>query len=588
MRTQGWRACLLLAAALLLGCEAVAQALMDVPEFRNDVDRIEHVRVPMRDGVELATQVYFPEGEGPWPAILVRNPYNQFNIFKPLGKLFARYGYVVVHQDVRGRFASGGEWLPLLNERNDGIDTLNWLVAQPWLDGNIALFGASYLAAVQWAVADVLPPQVKTMIPMIIGTDLRNVIYEKGMFRHEVFTFWAALMPDESMALDNAVNYQKMLRHWPIIEADERFLGRRLDWWRDWLLSPGEDAPLWQRPDAQQLLTMPREVTVPVLMLTGWYDIFIESQLNDFNALGSRDSSRLIVGPWTHLLGVLGDGEKPFPDAGSIGSQMGRIINWLDHHLQGAPLDDWGPIELYEIGGSGWRSTDAFPPPEAERHRFYLRYAKNAANCVGGRLTHRAGPELEVLNYTYDPRNPVPSRGGDALLSFVMPGWQGTPPSNRDQAGLCERSDVLTFMTPPLERPMHLAGPIQVVLHVASTAPDTAFTAKLIEVDARGRALNIRDSITSLAYRNDSPTRLEYTPGTPVTVAIDLWPIQWTIPAGNRLRLDISSSNFPAFAVHPNRAEPWATVRWPRTATQTLYLGGERASYVELTLVTEP
>ncbi len=568
------------AATLLAGCTTFVRVASGLPPYRADVDRIVVERVAMRDGARLTTRIFFPEGEGPWPVIVVRNPYDMWNIFDTVMKTFARYGYVVVHQDVRGRFGSEGEWLPLLNERRDGLDTLAWITTQPWQDGNIGLWGMSYLSAVQWAVAADLPPEVKTIVPMVIGTDLRNVVYEKGAFRHEIFTFWAALMPDHGMGLTNAIAYRKAVAHWPPGEVDEKFLGKRLPWYREWQRSPHASAPLWNLPDAELLDTVATRVDVPVLMMSGWYDIFIESQLNDWQRLATQKDSRLLVGPWTHILGISGDGVKDFDNAGHGGNLIRPIIHWFDHHLKGMPLDDWGPVRTYEIGENVWHDRPAWPPATTTVTLGFTRL-RHAGGCDGGRIV--AGPsELGKVSWSYDPRNPVPTRGGGPMLAFVLPGWTDAEPSNRDQRGLCERTDVVTFISAPLSRPLRLAGKAIVHLTVASSARDTAFTAKLIEVDSRGRALNVQDTITTLAFRNDSPEPLPYEPGSPVDVTLDMWPIEWTFQPGTRLRIDLSSSNWPAYHAHANRAGPWASQTAPVTARQTVYFGPDTATRLEL------
>ena len=563
------------------GCGLVSEKILGLPEFTHRLQSVESVRVDMRDGVQLNTDIYLPEGSGPWPTILIRNPYNMMNTFKPINTMFARYGYAVVHQDVRGRFGSDGDWLPLLNERNDGLDTLDWLVKQPWQNGHISLFGGSYLSAVIWAVADRMPPEVKTIVPMIIGTDLREILYEKGMFRHEVFTFWAALMPDNSMDVLNAVDYQKAIRHFPPGGVDRRYLGGDLPWFREWQQSVSEPSRLWQLPEAQLLTQVAEMVDVPVLMVSGWYDLFSKAQIADFDRLDKRHDHRILIGPWTHLLGLVGDGEMPFPEAGSIVDHMDLVLNWLDHHLRGASLLPWGPVKYYAIGESAWHESESWPPPTQAMTLFFRR-AGQAWSCTGGLLTHAPGQAETSARYIYDPRNPVPSRGGEAGLAFVMAGWGGVPPSVRNQSGMCERSDVQTFLTPPLKQSLNIAGPVKVHLTVSSTAADTAFTAKLMEVDTRGRAYNIRSSITSLAYRNDSPVPLSYDPGQKVNVTIDLWPIHWQVPAGHRLRIDLSSSDFPMYAAHANRAGPWANQASPVPAEQTIYFGGGNDSRIEI------
>lgn len=573
-------AVVVLLVSALSGCMGAARRMLSMPAFTSDGGHVVMVRVPMRDGVTLTTHVYLPEGDGPWPVILVRNPYNFPTGFRLLAKMFARYGYVGVHQLVRGRDDSEGAWEPFFNEREDGIDTLQWILEQPWQDGNIGLFGASYLSMVQWAVADALPAEVKTLVPMVWGSDLRGLAFEGGVFRPEVVTTWAALMNDERFGWSNMFRFRRALKHRPPITADEEVLGRRLPWYRDWLEAVDADAPLWNLPDARMLQEMPERVKVPVLMLTGWYDIFLPSQLGDFERLATKEQSRLIIGPWTHLMGVKGDGVLPRPGARGGAELLRPVLDWFDHHLKGRPLGDWGPVETYSLGDGTWRRWASWPP-EVSTRTWHFHEADRSSVCEGGVLLTVPGWALQSARYVYDPDDPVPSRGGSGLLAFAVPGWRGTPPSNRSQKGLCQRDDVLSFVSPPLEEDLHLLGRAKVHLTVSTDVDDTAFTVKLVEVDPKGRAVNIQDTITSLAYRNGAHRPQPYTPEEIVELELSLWPIEWVVRKGHRLRVDVSSSNFPAYHPHSNFAGPWAHQSEVRKATQTLYFGPS-ASRVEL------
>jgi putative CocE/NonD family hydrolase len=554
--------------------------MLGLPEYTSAAAREEVVMVSMDDGVKLVTEIYYPEGEGPWPVILIRNPYNVPGGAGVIAKIFTYYGYVGIHQTTRGRADSEGEWLPFFNERKDGLATLAWLTKQPWQNGNIGLFGASYLSMVQWAVADALPPEVKTMVPLVWGSDLHTVAYEGGMFRPEVATTWAALMHDETLDNFNMYDFYRAVRHRPHAEVDELFFGAKLPWYQQWLESDSLDAPLWQLPDAKQLVEVPELTQVPVLSIGGWNDIFLPSQLGDFKRLASRSKSRLIIGPWNHLTGV-SDGIVPLDNAGDLMQLMGRIMNWFDHHLKGAPLEDWGPIETYAIRDDQWRRWQDWPPA-APSARLYFNKAVESNSCTGGALLNTPPVLKESVSYVYDPENPVPSRGGAGLLSFAIPGWGGTPPSMRDQKGLCERDDVLTFTSPKLKEDVHIMGKMRVALHVASDVDDTSFTAKVIDVAPDGTAVNIRDGITALSYRNGARAPIAYKPGELVELELEFWPIEWKVPKGHRIRVDISSSNFPAFMVHTNYAGPWAQQAKTRTANQTLVIGPETVGYLEV------
>ncbi len=553
--------------------------VLELPPYSHSGGAVHRQHVTMSDGVRLQTQVYLPAGEGPFPTVLIRDPYNYADIFGFLCGVFARYGYACVHQDVRGRMGSEGEWAPLANERRDGIDTLAWLTAQPFQDGHIAMWGMSYLAAVQWSVADVLPPEVKTLVPMVSGTDSYRVSYSGGMFRPEIFTAWAALMPDHSMRLDHGDEYWAALRHRPALEVDERFFGRKLEWYRLWIASPNRTDPAWQRQEVLAFRRMPEQTHVPVLMLGGWYDFFLPSQLEDFRALASREQSRLVVGPWNHIQQSL----ETFPGDIGMGGQWRQVLNWLDHHLRGGPLEGpTGVIQTYVYGEGRWQTRRVFPPPDTSTRAFTLSDLAASPTCAGGRLdaartttaTTAISNETGV-SYRYDPDDPVPSRGGANMLAFAFQTYRATQPGPRTINGVCERTDVLTFISAPLAEPLRLVGPTVVELLVSSSAPDTAFTAKLIEVGPDGTARHVRDGIRSLAYRDgegEGPPR-RYAPKTTVDLRIELSPIEWTFPVHSRIRLDVSSSNFPVYHAHSNRYGPWASHTGSDVATNTVHGG---------------
>lgn len=525
--------------------------------------------VAMRDGVRLATDVYLPQTQGPWPVILIRDPYSVFDMLDPIMQTLSQYGYAVVHQDVRGRLRSEGTWNPIKQEREDGIDTMNWVLEQPFFNGKMALYGPSYLGISQWAALHGLPPEVKTIVPQVSSTSLFKTAYEDGMFKHEVLSFWASAMPNASIAPQNAFTYQSAIREMPNNE-NAIHLGDELPWYREWQRSVSPDAPLWKHPTLKLAKEAIETTTVPVLLIGGWYDIFLRGQVDDWNHLGSQKKSRYLIGPWTHLMGAMGDGEKAFPGAERFALLDETVLNWFAHHLKGEPLQAWGPLRVYRIGKSEWEDRTAWPTTTTVD--FHLGAAKQAASCRGGSLDTSPSPN-SVATFVYDPLDPVPTNGGSQLLAWVFPAYGGAPPSNRDQSKVCERADVLTFVSPPFREEFHLSGPSVVELAVQSSAPDTAFTAKLIEIDADGRALNVRDGITSLAWRNDAQTAQSYTPQSTVQISIDLTAIEWTFSPGSRLRLDISSSNFPAFHAHPNRAGLWSDIEGADVATQRVLLG---------------
>lgn len=558
-----------------------------LPPFTHSAGPESFQMLPMRDGTRLATTTYLPSGAGPWPAILMRNPYLHFDVVvRSWCGRFVRYGYACVYQDVRGQGESEAEWEPLVNESRDGQDTLRWLVAQPFQDGNTAMVGPSYLAAVQWAAAAMeLPPEVKTFVPSVFTSNPREVLYQNGMFRHEMSTAWVALMPRRGMrGRAGGEGYQRATRHRPHREVDELFFGGRLPWYREWLSSPAPMAPLWQGEENRRLVAAPETLRVPILMIAGWYDIVLGPQLGDWQRLATRSQSRLIVGPWTHL----GSSRQAIetPDAGGGLMQWPVLLDWVGHHLKGEPLENRPGVATYVMREGRWVERSAWPPP-TEKLRLYLIGTDEARRCEGGRLAETPAGSRQAAHFVYDPENPVPTRGGAGMLAFILPGFGGAPTASVWQEALCEREDVLSFASKPLDAPLHIAGTIEVGITATSDAADTSFTAKLVEVLPDGRAVNIRDSITSLAYRNGAATPRAYTPGEPVDLLIPFWPIEWKVPAGSRLRLDVSSSDFPKFHAHSNRAGLWSEQTDSVKAAQAVLTGPGRGGWLDLPRVDE-
>lgn len=577
----------LVATAAWFGRHELGRINAGLPAFTHPAGAESLVRVAMPDGIELATTIHRPAGDGPWPTVLIRNPYQGFDLFvRDWCRRLVRYGYACVYQDTRGQGGSDGEWQPLVNEPVDGSATLHWLADQDFQDGNIGMIGPSYLGGVQWAAAADLPPEVKTLVPAIFSTDTHGVLYQNGMFRHETFTAWAAQMRSPDMNADGSgAAYQASLRHRPHLEADEAVFGERLPWYREWISSPSPSDELWQRTDNIRLQTAPQRLQIPILMIGGWYDVFIGPQMNDWQRLASRDRSRFIIGPWTHV----GGGSDAFPtlDEEDTLFQWPAILDWLGHQLKGEPLEAALGVYSFGMREGRWRSRAEWPPATTPQ-RFHFGAASAAHDCSGGTLNRTPPEAADVGRYAYDPDNPVPTRGGAGMLAFVLPGFEGAPPGTQWQKGLCERGDVLTFTSEPLTEELRIAGEIEIALTIESDAEDTAFTARVIEVMDDGRAINVRDGITSLAYRNGAQSPLSYAPGSEETVRLRLWPIEWRLRPRSRLRVDISSSDFPKYHAHTNHAGPWAEQATAKIANQRIHIGGDHAGFVELPITTDP
>lgn len=565
--------------------EAVANEL---PAPTHEFGRHEDVRVAMRDGAKLMTRVFYPAGKGPWPAILVRNPYSPVNSTAHMRvpfPIFAKYGYVVVYQQARGTFDSEGELVPFESDREDGLDTLAWLAKQPWQDGNIGTFGGSYLSHVQWCMADRFPPEVKTMYFSIYGGDPYELFYENGMFKQGTWTSWALWMMDPEFDHDAppAEKYERLMKaiaELPQSEMDRRLHGREYAWYRDWITNPSPGAPYWNTGFWGEFKDVAGRIDIPVMIQSGWFDIFLASAIKSYNRLpeSTRRQSRFVIGPWHH--GNATGGDLDYPNANPLGTMLLKdALAWFGHHLQGEPYPHpKGVVETYVIGEGTWRTWEGWIKPAGVR-KYYLERSEGLP-YKGGSLSGEPPKERQETTYAYDPNDPVPSKGGNLLYNYTDP--DGPPECSVLQAAPGARSDVLTFVSAPLRSELLIAGSVGVRLTVSSDAADTSFTAKLIEVREDGGAYNIQDGIMALAYRGDAGQPADYRPGEPATIHLRLTATTWKIGRGSRIRLDVSSSNYPAYHAHPNVAGIWSLQDRRTVANQTLYTGGDVPSVIEI------
>lgn len=576
-------------AALLLGlsftaCYPAARWFLELPPYRAEAGIEREEQVPMRDGVQLATDVYLPKpsnGTASWPTILIRTPYSKSGVplfLETAARFFVRYGYAVVAQDVRGRHESEGEWYPLLHELDDGLDTAHWVLGQPWCNGKLGLIGASYLTVTAWLIADQVPEAVKAMVLAVGSLDPYTVSYRRGMLKYDVIGSWMLAMHTKTLTLFDVRKFDPFVRHLPPSGADEATVGT-VPFYDDVLKHPGRD-DYWSRyPQG-----VAERARAPVLMLTGWYDFFLRSQISDFQKLGSRDRSRMLIGPWTHIGGFFEDPDLYYGNEAAAYHAVKYILEWFDMHLLGMePQYKWGPVRTFAIGANRWSDSPTWPPPGSNTRTFYLGGEGTTKACRGGSLGPSPAKENPSDRFIYDPRNPVPTVGG-SLLAWVL-GVRGYPANAKDQMRVCTRNDVLSYLTEPLSRPLELAGPIEARLWVESTVEDTAFTAKLVDVSPSGPAVNIQDGITTLAYHDSESIPLRTEAGTIVEIVIDLQDTHWVLQAGHRLRLDVSSSNFPQYHRHPNRFGLFGDVSELLPATQTLHHDSDHPSRVHVTVL---
>ena len=529
------------------------------------------VMVPMRDGVELASDVYRLDDGSRHPVLINGHPYDNDHflamhelLFSPL--VAAQRGYAVVVQEARGRAGSGGTWQPYGDEGRDAYDTVEWAAAQPWSDGNVGLYGACALgwAAIQGAVE--APPHLKAVFAYMTATNYHEGwTYSNGAFElgFQLSWIWTILAHDtvSRLGLDPeatqealtrlqqaAGDLQGSARHLPLIDLPA-YQNGAAPYWREWLSHPGYD-DFWRRSDA---VARADRIQVPVLHMSAWYDTCLKGHVDLDSALrlGSdervRDQHRLVLGPWDHSAYYnkrpTCAGERDFgPEVMTGPDTLADVaFQWFDQWLRCKPAESLPEkrIRYFQMGENVWRDSDVWPPA----HRlvpYYLHSAGAANSRMGDGVLSTEPPGGEPRDsYVYDPFDPVPTAGGRSMID-VLPGVE-------NQAQVEERQDVLVYTTPRLAEPVAITGPLSVTLYASSSAPDTDFTAKLVDVEPDGYCANIAEGIVRARYRRGCDREEFLEPGEVTEFRIDLWDMAHTFQPNHRIRLEISSSNFPRF-----------------------------------------
>lgn len=532
-----------------------------------------NVKIPMRDGVRLSANVFRPAGPARSPAILVRTPYGKGDALTPNHRAFAESGYAVVVQDVRGRYASEGVFAPLTQEPRDGDDTLNWIARQPWCDGKIGMMGGSYLGIVQWAVAALNNPYLKAIFPVVSGYDeYRDRYYSPGgAMKLGNRLLWIA----ENLRAPGykPPEFSVFVRTLPLRKADTAAAGQPVAIFQNALDHPAFDG-YWRGISTRERIA---SIRVPVFSVGGWYDNFVESDLAAFAEL--RKSSkvhRILVGPWPHNMSLRFDGVDFGPD--SLVPIRKLQLEWFDQWLKGrdSPLLSKPPVRLFVMGGNRWRDFDSWPPAAAKTKAFYL-----AGN---GTLRDRpaAGAGSGQDHYLYDPRDPVPTHGGPLCCNPAVFPW-----GPKDQRAIEKRKDVLVYSTEPLNGDTEVTGPVRLLLYAATTAPDTDFTVKLVDVFPDGMARNLTDGILRLRYARGIEREILNKPGEVRRIEINGGVTSNVFKKGHRIRIEVSSSNFPRFDRNPNTGRPIAGETGFQTAYQTIYHDSRRPSKLLLPVMRD-
>lgn len=516
--------------------DPVGRLLKLPPAVTGRVQVTRTIPVRMRDGAILRADLYAPAFDAELPTVLVRTPYGRGAPVSVLCRAVAQRGFNVLIQSCRGTGDSGGTFEPMLQEREDGLDTLDWLRRQPWYDGRLLTYGPSYVGFVQWALAAEAGDELKAMATIVTASDFGPPTYAGGAFSLDTVLTWSALLEAQrGPRLENAVELlrgqprlQRGLARLPMAEADRITTGVEIEFFQRWLAEADPASPYWtQRGHAHRL----PHVTAPVLMIGGWYDIFLPWQLADYTALrAAGQQPYLTIGPWHH---------------GSIAlfqHSAAEAVAWFRAHTGGPEQIRENPVRVHVGGADGWHELSDWPPPESKSQQWYLGQ--------GATLAPAPDADGTVLDaFVYDPKDPTPALGGPRLVGKIA--------GRRDNRPLEARADVVTFTSAPLTEPLDVVGPVFAEILVRATNPGRHGNSptpaahfdvfvRLCEVDEQGRSWNLCDGLARVTDRHD--------PAEPVR--IELWPTAHRFAAGRRVRVQVSGGAHPRFSRNPGTGAP--------------------------------
>jgi hypothetical protein len=577
--------------AALLGAASMigrAQSAAIVTEFG--------VAVRMRDGVTLRADVYRPAQEGRYPVLLERTPYDK-NGERSFGLAAATRGYVVVVQDVRGRYTSEGEWYPFKHESDDGFDTVEWAAALPYSNGKVGMFGGSYVGATQMLTAIAHPPHLAGICPVVTASNYHaNWTYQGGAFAQWFNQSWTSGLAQDTLARATRARSDATKGMWELpISAFPLFNapadGRPVEamatlapYYLDWVAHPAYDA-YWKQWSIEEHFG---DIQVPMLTVAAWYDLFQDGSLRNYTGVkahGGSDAARqgqhlrVIVG------GHAGNGPKigdvDFGPAAQV-DEDAMTLAWYDYLFKGTRNEYSGTrVKIFVMGANAWRDESDWPPARARTTTYYLHSGGRANSLRGDGTLSTTAPQAEKADsFLYDPANPVPTIGGLLCCDAVH-----LPPGPRDQRPAEARDDVLVYSTPPFVDDTEVTGKVTVDLYASSTAVDTDFTAKLVDVWPNGFAQNLTDGIVRARYRNSQEKPELMTPGQVYRLALDVWSTSNVFKKGHALRLELSSSNFPRFDRNANTGEENGRATRFVSATNTVLHDAEHPSALMVPVV---
>ncbi|MGB3861837.1 MAG: CocE/NonD family hydrolase [Candidatus Aminicenantaceae bacterium] len=552
----------------------------------------------MRDGIRLFSNIYRPDAEGKFPAILIRTPYNKDRYgmdYSPFPVHAAQKGYVVIIQDVRGRYSSEGEFLPYMQETADGYDAVEWAADLPYVDGKVGMYGCSYLGAVQWLAAIADPPHLRAIFPQCTFSNGRHFFYFGGTFDLSWIGWLYDRLPDLKRHRnpdDNSTAHEEDFPSWEANKwrwlkylplNDFPLLKEFCPYYYEWIAHP-DDGSFW---DFANIEKSHKNVSVPAYNLTGWFDDGYGQPGAIFNFLGmkangkteaARKGQKLIIGPWTHCnsesskSGDLDFGPQAIIDIDAL------ALRWFDYWLKDIDngIMEEPPVRLFVMGDNEWRDEKEWPLSRAESTPFYLHSDGSANSHWGGGFLSREKPkEEEPDRFVYDPSNPVTD------YFFEEPGA-------RDLKSIEVRNDVLVYTSDPLEKDMEVTGPINAQIYASSSAKDTDFVVKVSDVHPDGNSQNISPPLSGVIrarYRDSESESSLLTPGHIYKFTIGLMFTSHVFKKGHRLRVSISSSYFPLIDRNPNTGHPFGTDSEWMCAEQTIFHDDEHPSRIMMPVI---
>ena len=550
--------------------------LLSRPEY--GIEFVGTEMVPMRDGVRLATDIYLPaqraEGQT-FPTVLIRTCYNKQNTKQFFS--FVHYGYAVVAQDTRGREMSEGVWQPIINERDDGDDTLNWIADQPWSDGSVGMIGASYLAIVQWQAAASGNRHLKALISMVTGgVPLFDFPHRSGVLSPGTIAWTVSMRAKNFRPEDmDRADWDTVLKGRPIRDIPRLGLGEDIPFWDEWMEHATYDG-YWHKAN---FLVNQHKIDVPAMYVTGWYDDVGPGSMQvwDMNKRNQRANQKLICGAWNHKMNSSRDihNNNYGPDA--IRYDMGyRYLRWYDHFLKGIDnhVEEEAPVEYYTIGENRWHTASAWPPREACHTALYLSSGGNANTSSGdGRLAFSPQAACGEDHYRYDPMDPAP------FLIDISENECLVPENYREVE---RREDVLVYTSAPLEEDLTIAGEPTAVIYASSSAKDTDWVVRVTELDEAGNSVRLCDGIVRARFRKSFIEPSLLLPGEIVRYEIPMTWISNRFAAGHCIRVEITSGADNSIFPNSNTGNPIYEDMETIIAQQTIYHGGPYNSRIIL------